>query len=142
MSGLAEFFRPVSSQKRLRPWWEWSWTSGVWNYSLPETRASSPAPYLLTSPARGCQGTAEIIGVFRQPAAGVLSSTSLPVSWAGLGPREPVGLVRRLLLLWLSGMGLETWRRVGMGGGGLGGWARTGGEVGLRLGWQGLGGCV
>lgn len=57
---------------------------------------------------------------------GVHSPTSLPASGAGLGPLEPVGLVWRLLLLWLSGMG---WRPGGgweWGKGGLGGWERVG----------------
>lgn len=80
---------------------------------------SSWGPHPL--PPQATEGTAEIIGVSWQPAAGGgHRSTSLPASRAGLGPPEPVWLVWRLLLPELPGRegGGEGW--AGMGGGGWG----------------------
>lgn len=121
MSGLAELSRLVSFQKRPHPWLACSWTARSGN-AVPVSRASSPAPGLLSWAGWAGRGTAGIIGVFWQPAARGLLSHFLPASGAGLGPLEPVRLVWRLLLLGRDGDlevggngGREAVGRVGLG---------------------------
>lgn len=129
---LGRSSRPVSSQRRLYPWWEWFWTSGVWNYSLGETRASLPCPPTSSQPHKGLSRDCRDNWCF--PGSQQLGFSAPPPYLSpgqGWVPQEPVGLgSERLLLLWLSGMGLETGRRRVEWGEGFGGMGKSGSDEG------------